>query len=152
MQWQLYEPPVFMQTPLPAPHGSASHSFTSEKGAGVERRQRGVGTQGRPRATLPPVLTHAVAVLRVRPVARIAMAGVVRGTRDALSVATDVLVQAALVCLWGGGRVVEQGAEQGTVTFCHILQEDLNTPSLMTQIPEPGHTMTSGPCTLILQS
>lgn len=44
-------------------------------------------------------LTHAVAVLRMRPVAGIAMAGIVRGPRDALSVATDVLVQSALVRL-----------------------------------------------------
>lgn len=77
MQWQLYEPPVFMQTPLPAPHGSASHSFTSEKGARAGGRHWGVGTHGRPRATHLPALTHAVAVLRVRPIARVAMAGVV---------------------------------------------------------------------------
>lgn len=90
---------MFMQMPLPAPHGSASHSFTSEKDPRARRCQRNVGSHGRPRAALPPALTHAVAVLRVRPVARVAVAGVVRGARDALSVATDVLVQSALVCL-----------------------------------------------------
>ena len=45
---------MFMQMPLPAPHGSASHSFTSEKGARAGRRQRSVGSQGRPRATHSP--------------------------------------------------------------------------------------------------
>lgn len=57
------------------------------------------GATAAPGASFPPALTHAVAVLRVRPVARVAVAGVVRGARDALSVATDVLVQSALVCL-----------------------------------------------------
>lgn len=94
---------MFMQMPLPAPHGSASHSFTSEKDARAGRRQRGLASQGRPRATHTPLLTHAVVVLRVRPVARVAMAGVAGGALDALSVATDVLVQSALVCLCGPG-------------------------------------------------
>lgn len=39
---------MFMQMPLPAPHGSASHSFTSEKDAQAGRRQRGSGSQGHP--------------------------------------------------------------------------------------------------------
>lgn len=55
----------------------------------------------------PAPLTHAVVVLRVRPVARVAMAGVAGGALDALSVTTDVLVQSALICLCrrveGGG-------------------------------------------------
>ena len=38
----------------------------------------------------------------------------------------------------------EHGAEQGALTFCHVPREDLHTPFLITQIPEPGHTMTSG--------
>ena len=45
---------MFMQMPRPAPHGSASHSFTSEKGAQVRRCQRTVRSQGRPRATHSP--------------------------------------------------------------------------------------------------
>lgn len=53
----------------------------------------------------PAPLTHAVVVLRVRPVARVAMAGVAGGALDALPVATDVLVEPTLVCLcrprWG---------------------------------------------------
>lgn len=140
-----------MQTPLPAPHGSASHSFTSEKDPGGEMSQ-GVGILGRPGATHSPALTHAVAVLRVRSVAGIAVTGVVRGARDALSVATDVLVQAALICLWeaGEGEAVEQGAEQGALTFCHGSGSRFpgrpRCPIPMTQIPEPDHTMTSGPC------
>lgn len=58
----------------------------------------------------PAALTHAVVVLRVRPVAGVAMAGVAGGALDALPVATDVLVEPTLVCLcgprWGvwGGR------------------------------------------------
>lgn len=144
---------MFMQMPLPAPHGSASHSFTSGKDAQAARRQRDIRTRGRPRASRPPArrppLTHAVAVLRVRPVARIAMARVVRGARDALAVATDVLVQSALVCLWWG-----RGGEEGStgtepraltaLTSCHVPQADFHTPFLITQIPEPGHTMPSG--------
>lgn len=51
------------------------------------------------RFSLALVHVHAVVVLRVRPVARVAMAGVAGGTLDALSVATDVLVQSALICL-----------------------------------------------------
>lgn len=42
---------------------------------------------------------HAVVVLRVRPVAGVAMAGIAGGALDALSVSTDVLVQPALICL-----------------------------------------------------
>lgn len=45
---------MFMQIPLPAPHGSASHSFTSEKDARAGRRQTRVASQGRLRATHPP--------------------------------------------------------------------------------------------------
>lgn len=94
---------MFMQMPLPVPHGSASHSFTSEKDAGREASKRGrgpapgVGVPGPP--TRPAPLTHAVVVLRVRPVARVANAGVAGGALDALSVAADVLVQSALICL-----------------------------------------------------
>lgn len=91
---------MFMQMPLPAPHGSASHSFTSEEHAQAGRRQRGPGKQGHP-GHPPAPLTHAVVVLRVRPVARVAMAGVTGGTLDALPVATDVLVEPTLVCLCG---------------------------------------------------
>lgn len=45
---------MFMQMPRPAPQGSASHSFTSEKGARMGRRQTTVGSQGRRRATHSP--------------------------------------------------------------------------------------------------
>lgn len=116
-----------MQTPLPAPHGSASHSFTSEKDPGGEMSQ-GVGILGRPGATHSPALTHAVAVLRVRSVAGIAVTGVVRGARDALSVATDVLVQTALVCLWE--------AERGRRLSRGLSRER----SLSATVPVPGQT------------
>lgn len=116
-----------MQTPLPAPQGSASHSFTSEKDPGGDKSQ-GVGILGRPGAPHSPALTHAVAVLRVRSVAGIAVTGVVRGARDALSVATDVLVQTALVCLWeaGGGRRLSRGPSRER--------------SLSATVPVPGQT------------
>lgn len=91
---------MFRQVPFPGPHGSASHSFTSGKNRRREAVSRGCLEASRPRAR-PAALTHAVAVLRVRPVAGVAVAGVVGGARDALSVATDVLVQSALVGLWG---------------------------------------------------
>lgn len=134
---------MFMQMPLPAPHGSASHSFTSEKDARIGETSKGSREPAPPPGYPHAPLTHAVVVLRMRPVARVAMAGVAGGALDALSVATDVLVQSALVCFCGPGLGDEVGAGQGALTFCHI------PPFLMIWIPD--HGVTSGPCMPTLQ-
>lgn len=68
---------------------------------------------GAARLRLAFVHVHAIAVLRMRPVAGIAMAGIVRGSRDALSVATDVLVQSALVRLCDLSRAISTALRDG---------------------------------------
>lgn len=42
---------MFMQMPRPVPHGSDSHSFTSEKGREASKRSRGPAPSA---ATHPP--------------------------------------------------------------------------------------------------
>lgn len=97
-----------MQMPLPGPHGSPSHSFTSVQVGPTGGCHVGGAPPAscaphpsRPGLARPPTLTHAVAELRVRPVARVAVAGVVRGAGDALAVATDVLILSTQVHLCG---------------------------------------------------
>lgn len=104
---------MFMQMPRPVPHGSDSHSFTSGKGRDVKAVPGARAVRGHP----PAPLTHAVVVLRVRPVARVAMAGVAGGALDALPVAADVLVQPALLGLCGRvgeGRSLSAASLVGT--------------------------------------
>lgn len=62
---------MFMQMPFPGPHGSDSHSFTSERtgrpGGDIKGRLRAPAIPWTTRPTPPPTvpLTNAVAVLRM---------------------------------------------------------------------------------------
>lgn len=136
---------MFMQMPLPAPHGSASHSFTSKKDPRARRCQRDVGSHGRPRGLLP-TRAHPRSSGAAGATGSPGCSGrssprgpgrTLRGHRCSGSVGTRLSLRAA----------ARLGAEHRALTLCHVPRADLDAPFLMTRLPEPGPTMTSGPYT-----